>query len=249
MSRASELYSRDVQKKAEEDPRLELEKSLGPARQTRATLQTGDMRNAPRRGTREPIGGLPATGAAPTREFKGVTRRTVGLNLIAGLAGFQGWHRPARRFATLAAAQIPPNLPGVWKVQQVKSPGGYEASSGLLLVIANDLSGTCEFQVYIEDDHTTPHSYQTDDWSWNNGSWTVTDQQLIFQGSGTHVHIETIYRGSLLLSQGDYSKPISNVLTFSNWSISGNALTLDVPSNLNLTALEDVPSAWGLIRE
>jgi hypothetical protein len=88
MSRASELYSRDVQKKAEEDPRLELEKSLGPARQTRATLQTGDMRNAPRRGTREqPIGGLPATGAAPTREFKGVTRRTVGLNLIAGLAG------------------------------------------------------------------------------------------------------------------------------------------------------------------
>jgi hypothetical protein len=60
MSRASELYSRDVQKKAEEDPRLELKKSIGPARQTRTTLQTGDMRNAPRRGLVAWIGRLAA---------------------------------------------------------------------------------------------------------------------------------------------------------------------------------------------
>jgi hypothetical protein len=148
--------------------------------------------------------------------------------MIAGLAGLHGSHLPTGKLGRLVtpAALIPPPLVGRFRVDQSVFPGFERITRQLELGFANDLSGTVGFSLDTANFQTSCDVL--DFYFWNRGFWTVNNQQLIFQGSGTLTHTESC------ASFNNASQPISNVWTFSNWSTSGTTLTTDLPSNFGL---------------
>jgi hypothetical protein len=189
--------------------------------------------------------GLPTTATMPRRGPEGLTRRAVGLNMIAGLAGLHGSHRLTGKLGRVATPVnlVPSGLVGGFEKFAAVFPGFERISRQLELGFANDLSGTVEFGLDTVNFQTSCDVF--DHWLWNKGSWTINDQQLIFQGTGTYTHTESC------ASFNNSTQPINAVWTFSNWNASGTTLTINnMPSNfglgqsVTLTKVASEPVVW-----
>jgi hypothetical protein len=236
MSRASEIFSEEIEEATVESHGRTVEDSAAfaeglPAGTMQYPVKSG--RNSVRRGKgEEKAAGSPTKGAMRRRGSEGVTRRAVGLNMIAGLAGFQGSHRPTGklgRFVT-PAALVPPQAIGGWRWGDENTSGIKRVGRQLQLGIANDQSATLEFAIDTVEFQTSCE--QLAHWNWNRGSCTLSGSNLIFSGTG--VYTET-YNCTPALNT---SRSLSDVWTFSNLQIGG---TQSQP-----TLLVNPPSAWNL---
>jgi hypothetical protein len=192
--------------------------------------------------SREIATGRMGTNGSTALMRRSITRRSLGLNMIVGLGGLHGarsltgsgWlsPKPGRRATPVVLYKsVPASFYGAWAWSDNNTSGLTQINRKLQFIINTDASAEMTYGLVQSQINGCT---QQDIWDLTgNWAWDVANDELQFQGSGTH------YRSFTLTCGQNITEPTSGPYTFPSVKVGANSMSLD-PSGSGALNLKDL---------